>query len=398
MIDSHPSRMISGLCCPGLLLAIACLPRPATAAAALIEFQGTHADPAYVVQHIDWIESRPFDGMVINDFLGRNLLSTQVKDVAPQMVDASGVVTYDAAERGLAGLKGVFRKFHHNFAKVNFAITGPPPLLTDDRGWQVVNQSAANYARAVQAAGLEGIIFDNENYVHVQVAGHAGNYWSYEDLLSMAGITPTALPVPAAVALAARRGRELMQSFERGYPAIVVMVAHGPNEGCNAWHGVLGHYGTDHYLLGAFAAGMVAGTSPAATFVDGGEDYDLHSPKDFVSSRAWRKGAAGGITSLGASRCPFMEASLASTWPQRVNIAFSTFDKDRPSVHAQWTPTTDVAAFRNTLTNALRSTERYVWHYAEWQDWWGNTTEDALRPWTAAIEAARHDAETEGPR
>lgn len=391
MTDSHTG-------CSLLLVLVGCLALPASAAPALIEFQGPHADPSYIAQHIDLIESRPFDGMVINDFLGRNLLNTQLRGVASQTVDSRGVVTYDAAAHGLGPLKGVFHKFRHNFVRVNFALTGPPPLLADEAGWQVVYESATNYARAVQGAALEGIFFDNENYVQPPIAGHAANYWLYEDQLALAATTPAALPLQAAVQLAAKRGRELMQSFERGFPAVVVMVAHGPNEGCDAWRGVLGHYGTDHYLLGAFAAGMVSGASAPATFVDGGEDYDLHSPEDFQASRAWRKGAVGGITRLGPSRCPFMEPTLASTWPQKVNVAFSTFDKDRPSVRAQYVPTTNVAAFQKTLTNALRSTERYVWHYAEWQDWWGNTTEDALRPWTAAIEAARHDAETEGPR
>jgi hypothetical protein len=391
--DPRPCRGACGLCSPGLLLLIVCLGRTAAAAPALIEFQGSHAGPSYVVRHIDWIESRPFDGMVINDFLGRNLLCTNLRELAPQAVGPNGAVTYDASAQGLAALKGVFRKFHHNFAKVNFALNGPPPLLTDEAGWQVVYEGAAHYARAVQAAGLEGIFFDNENYLRPTVAGHAADYWRYEDQLTLAGTTPRAMPLPAALELAAKRGRELMQAFERGFAGLALIVAHGPYEGCDAWRGVLGHYGNDRYLLGAFAAGMVAGTSSPATFVDGGEDYDLRSPWDFATARAWRNGSQGGITSLGSSRCPFMDASLAATWQQKVSIAFATFDKERPSVRiAQWTPITDVAAFRNTLTNALRSSDRYVWHYAEWQDWWGNTTEDALRPWISAIEAARRDA------
>jgi len=54
-------------------------------------------------------------------------------------------------------------------------------------------------------------------------------------------------------------------------------------------------------------------------------------------------------------------------------------------------PITDVAGFRTTLTNALRATDRYVWLYTEWQDWWGNSMEDRLQPWIQAIEAARQD-------
>jgi hypothetical protein len=45
----------------------------------LIVFGGSHDDPGYVKAHADWIESRPFDGMVISEFLGRNLLNTKLK-------------------------------------------------------------------------------------------------------------------------------------------------------------------------------------------------------------------------------------------------------------------------------------------------------------------------------
>src|SRR5256885_7734591 len=59
-----------------------------------------------------------------------------------------------------------------------------------------------------------------------------------------------------------------------------------PNEGCDAWKSTTGHFATDHYLLGAFAAGMVEGTSGGATFVDGGEDYDLQTAQDFSVARS----------------------------------------------------------------------------------------------------------------
>jgi len=59
----------------------------------------------------------------------------------------------------------------------------------------------------------------------------------------------------------------------------------------------------------AFTAGMVEGTSGAATtLVDGGEDYDLRSAQTSVSARAWRKGIAQGGD--GITKCPFMMRHL----------------------------------------------------------------------------------------
>lgn len=361
----------------------------------LIVFTVTHFDPGYIPQHIQWIESRPFDGMVINDFLGRNLFSGNLKHDAPNTLDASGAVTYEAAAKGLSPIKGVFKKFHENFARVNFSMNGPAPLLNDEAGWRIARQSAANYAKAVSDTGLRGIFLDNEIYFLPPLSGRKANYWIYEDQLALAGESPSDMSLTTAVALARQRGRELMQAFVSGYPGIVVIIAHGPQEGCNAWKTASGgHFAMDHYLLGAFAAGMVEGTSGAATFVDGGEDYDLRTPRDFSAAREWRKGTAtSGITSLGSNKCPFMDADLAGNWQGKVSIGFSLFDKERASLTTNnWTQITDVAGFRTTLTNALRTTDRYVWLYSEWQDWWGNSMEDRLQPWIQAIEAARRDA------
>ena len=387
----RPAR--SGGRTPAIILQLTALFSCASAQSqpVLIVFAGTHVDPGYVGQHADWIESRPIDGMVINEYLGRNLLNTRLKADSPNLLDAkTGAVTYDAAAKDLSPVKGVFKKFHHNFAKVNFSMVGPPPLLNDDAGWQIAYESATNYAKAVQDTGLKGVFFDNETYLHPALNGKKADYWLYEDQIAFTGQSQLSLSLSTELGLARRRGRELMQAFVRGYPAVTVIVAHGAHEGCDAWKSRTGHFGMDHYLLGAFAAGMVEGTSGAATLVDGGEDYDLRSAQDFSFARAWRKGIAQGGD--GITKCPFMDATLAANWQTKVSIAFSTFDKERPSLKtSDWTPITDVARFRTTLTNALRATDRYVWHYAQWQDWWGNSMEDKLNPWVDAIRAARRD-------
>jgi hypothetical protein len=159
----------------------------------------------------------------------------------------------------------------------------------------------------------------------------------------------------------------------------------------------MGSFASDDYLAGAFAAGMVEATRGGASLVDGGELYELRSSEDFRRARDWRKGMShGGRSSIATlspmDRCPFMTPALASRWSQTVGIAFGTFDKQKGRSETAWTPISNALEFRKTLTNALRATDRYVWHYAEWQDWWGNSSEDRLTPWIAAIEAARRDA------
>jgi hypothetical protein len=186
-----------------------------------------------------------------------------------------------------------------------------------------------------------------------------------------------------------------MQAFSTA-PGITVIVAHGPYIGCSAWR-KMGSFAGDDYLAGAFAAGMVEATRGGASLVDGGELYELRSDEDFRRARDWRKGVsrdgASSIATLSPmNRCPFMSPALASRWSQGVEIAFGTFDKHKERGEIAWTPISTALEFRKTLTNALRATDRYVWHYAEWQDWWGTSTEDKLGPWIEAVKGARRDA------
>lgn len=355
-----------------------------------------HDSPAYIARHVALIESRPFDGIVINDYLGRNLMNMSLKVDAPGLVSPdTGAITYEAASRSLAPVKGIFKVFRHNFAKVNMFMGWSPPPLSDDADWKTVYESAANYARAVRDSGLEGIWLDNESYHRPVVPGadHPLDYWMYRDQLALVGQSEADAPFKEMVDLARRRGRDLMRAFAQGDPEITVIVAHGPYIGCSAWR-KLGSYADDRYLAGAFAAGMVEAKAGRESIVDGGELYSLRSEVDFRNSYDWRKGVEvpgfGHITDLDPGvKCPFMDPALASHWRGAVGIAFGTFDKQREPGEKIWSAITDASVFRTTLTNALRATDRYVWFYTEWQDWWGTSTEDRLGPWIDAIKAAR---------
>ena len=92
-------------------------------------------------------------------------------------------------------------------------------------------------------------------------------------------------------------------------------------------------------------------------------------------------------------KCPFMDKDLASIYSRKVSIAFGTNDKRRPSrLSNDWQLDKDAVTFKKTLSNALRNADDYVWHYTQWQDWWGMTTEEELRPFVAAIRDAKSEA------
>ena len=204
------------------LLAASCGIPTQTVAQALIAWSSgpadarpTHNSPTYVAKNIKLIESRPFDGIVVNEFLGRNIFNVDLALNAPEVTHKNtGAIRYDAAVSGLSPLKGIFKVFTHNFVKVNMLMTSLPPLLTDDRGWSIVVESARNYSHAVGETGLRGVLLDNETYLRPQLQSNRPlDYWDYDDHLTLGNLQKDSLPVDSLILLARKRGQQLMDAL-----------------------------------------------------------------------------------------------------------------------------------------------------------------------------------------
>ncbi len=364
-----------------------------------LDARPAHNSPTYIATNIDWIETRPFDGMVINEFFGRNIFNLELRNTAPAYVEpGSDAISYQGALRSLAPLKGIFKVFKHNFVKVNMLMTAVPPSLNDDAGWVVIAKNARSYSHAVAETGLRGIMFDNETYIRPKHDGKQLDYWNYGDHLKIAGIEANSTSPEKLVVLARMRGRQFVQALFAENPALVLILAHGPYMGCASANDRVWSTGNDKYLMGAFAAGMIEATPPTGLIVDGGEFYDYRKREHFAISRGWRKGSPGSgsdsITNLNPRlKCPFMDAQLAAIWSKKVSIAFGTNDKKRESRQTNdWKIDRDAETFKVTLIEALRHSDAYVWHYTQWQDWWGKTTEEELVPFAKAVAEAKRDA------
>ena len=380
--SNRQARAIGGamaaVCVYAMLAHEAVAGHPVRHRAHLIEWSwGDHNSPQYVAGHIDFIETRPFDGMVISDMVGRNL--TNIHD--PQLdtyKGPEGVFSYEGALRSLSPLTSTtFKHFTQNFGLVWLGNVANPPELFDDTGWAIVNANAATYGRALKTTGLRGVLLDNEVYTYA--------YWMYP------GVVPhKEKSLAEYVAQARKRGRELTQSFQIGYPEIVVIVLHGPYVGCTSAREQVGTYANDNFLAGAFAAGVIdAGRAPALS-VDGGELYDYRGAAEFRRSYAWRKQEIA----KRAAACPFMDSKLAASWHRKVSIGFGVFDKWRNPTHTGWEPITSMPVVEWTLRRALEHADKYVWHYSESLDWWrapgdGGTIPAVTQDWIDAVAAAR---------
>ncbi|HVE38703.1 MAG TPA: hypothetical protein VNM14_02365 [Planctomycetota bacterium] len=291
------------------------------------------ATPSYVRDHLEFLESQPFDGLAL--YLRTPDLSLNVT----RSVLSDTPLTF---EKIAAVLKPVarlpFKTLKHNFAAV---LSNNPPDLFDD--WTVVVQNFGFLARAAREAGLKGVYFDNENY---------GVKW---------GDYPSGVAYPRKSladyqAQARLRGKQVLQAMTAVFPDITVLTLHGPYVSeLKAPSPLFPSWQLSNRLLGPFFAGCVEGAGPKARVVDGGELYHLRKPEDFRQSYEWRK---KGIASDRVD-CAFLPAALRAQWSGRVEVAFGVYDRPFGGLGM------DPAALKPTLTQALLHADRYAWLYVE---------------------------------
>ncbi len=358
-----------------------------------------HNSPQFVAKHIDHIESRPFDGIVLNEYFGRNLFNlTLAHSVDP--LAAKGQVTRTLVDRSFAPLVGKFKRMRFNFAKVNMLMTSLPPLLDDETGWPQVEENVRIYAGALEDSGFRGIMIDNEAYF--RPAGEkkkALDYWLAADQRELMRMDEAAMPLPRLIELARLRGRSIARALFAGYPTIDIIVAHGPYVGCTEAAQRLSTFGIDQYLMGAFFAGMVEEAPFGGQIIDGGEIYELRSEDEFRSSREVRLSIgtrrSAPLDNPNRSQCPFMTEELTAIWRAKVGIAHGTFDRARKKTgRGELYDDLDSVRFEQTLKNAARYSDKYVWHYTQWQDWLGPTQTDEMAAFDQAVRRAKSSFRT----
>lgn len=315
------------------------------------------AGPKNIVANINFIESMPFDGMVI-------LASPDCDNVMKK----GGVVTYTSVyDNNLKSIQGIFKKFNYNWAEI---FTHKPGDFFDNAGWNVCINNWRMFARAVKAAGLKGIIFENEVY-------NGEKIWDYPSAVD----SSSKYSLEQYRAQARLRGKQCMQACIEEYPNIEVTCIYGAyisEPRLPGWF--LGfNYGA---LMGAFVVGMTEATVGKQAFVhDGGELYKYRTQSQFTMSYNWRKDTIA----TDAHNSPNIPASLRPYWKQKVKISHGLFNKTWPDASYPMDPT----IMRKCLEYALRTCDDFVWFYPDWPDNWLIPPGIAAQSWLSAIAGAR---------
>jgi hypothetical protein len=316
-------------------------PAPATPQKSLIYagwFGNTTPTPSYVANNKAFLESQPFNGLVVylrNPSMSINASLGVMTNTPMSYADISSVLD---PIRNLA-----FDQLKENFG---FVIGNDPPDFFDD--WSVPIQNFANLARALKDAGLKGFVFDNEQY-----------FAPWADYPT--GVSYPLTSLAAYETQARLRGYQVMEAMVAEFPDIVVITLHGPyiSEPAAPWQLGFPQWQSGNELHGPFFAGFQEGKGSVATNVDGGELYDLRTVSDFQDTYLWRKNDLPSST----VNCSFIPPALRPSWPSGVSISFGVYDQ--PFGGQQMSP----SILQATLANALARSDRYVWFYAEGASW-----------------------------
>jgi hypothetical protein len=291
------------------------------------------ASPTFVRDHLDFLESQPFDGIALYLRSPDLRVNVTIGVLSRDRLEGDDI---DAVLRPVASLR--FRRLVHNFAAV---ISRGPPDVFDD--WDGVIRNFGLLAKAARAAHLEGVYLDNESY---------GSRW----MDFPAGVTHPDRSLAAYQDQARLRGKQVMEAMTAAFPEVTVIVLHGPYiSEPKAPHPLFPEWAAANRLSGPFFAGLAEGSGASATCVDGGELYGLRTPEDFEKSYQWRK------SEFPSERVdpPYLSPALRARWSRTVQIAFGLYDRGVPGAGM------DPATLRSLVERGLLRTDRYVWLYVE---------------------------------
>lgn len=312
----------------------------------LIEFGWDEPDTRFLRAHIGELQQSPFAGCVFHaDFVKKD--------------GSKGSFTWQAwgqqefknedlqsAFQDLASTQ--FGKFGQNFLRFN---TTPGRLdWFDDHSAVVANAMLA--ARLALTGRGPGILFDIEQY-----EGPLFDYKKQRDASSKS--------FDLYAKQARQRGREVMDAFQRGYPGLTVLLTFGYSlPWAESSDGRRSLADCKYGLLAPFLDGMLEGVRGRARLIDGYErSYGYKTAEQFAVARKTMKQDLLSIVAQPDKYRRFFSIAfgiwLDHDWRKR---GWNTEDPAKN----YFSP----ASLEQSVTEALRATDEYVWIYSETPRWW----------------------------
>ena len=327
-----------------------------------------HADSQTLLDNLEQMETRPFDGVVIY------LTGRTAEDKPCQL--HRGFVNQKWQHQWFQSCVNQLKRCKFKRFTDNFILFGANPGDVDwfdDKGWQNIVEHWRIAGWIAKQSGFKGILFDPEPYTgpYAQFRYDAQpqhQQHSFDDYY----------------AKARQRGRKMMEAMVEEYPDITIF--------CYFMNSV-NAAATGHTDARSTLAAMGYGLYPAmidgwldvapatVTFVDGCESaYLYNSRQQFLEATVLIKGACQELVS------PENRAKYHS----QVQVSFGVY------LDAYWNPTGPwyidglggprVERLRANVKTALQTADQYVWVYGEKFRWWPTTNKSVReQTWPEAL-------------
>lgn len=312
----------------------------------LIEFGWDEPDTAFLRAHIEEMERTPFDGCVFH-----------VNYVAPD--GKNGNFTWEGWGRrsfapgevseALRDLKALpIRRFRQNFLRFN---TTPADLDWFDDHAAVLNNARLS-AQLAREGRARGVLFDIEQY-----QGKLFDYRAQRDVKTRSW--------DAYAQQARRRGREVMDAFQEGYPDVTVLLTFGYTLPWSQSEGGKRPLAEcDYGLLAPFLDGMVEAARGRARLVDGHElSYGYRDRSAFDRARQTFDRDVLPVVADPEAYCRVVSLGfgiwLDHDWRSK---GWNVEDVARNHFSPE--------GFETSVRSALETADEFVWIYTEQPRWW----------------------------
>ncbi len=291
------------------------------------------AYPAYIKTKVAVIDALPFDGIAFHSPSGWSLMNGALHSTA-------------TLSNEWAPLKGVqWTRMKSNLAVVN--VDRPNDFFDD---WSATIQSFQNLAVVLRDVGIQGVLFDNEEYQR--------HIWDYPDNVRYSATKS----LSDYYAQARLRGGQIISAMQSVHPDIEVMVLLSPADNCPSTPDLVNAWSRDpSKLAGAFTVGMMENSTKP--IVDGNEvSYNYRTQAEFDASYQWRKFGM-------ATKCPFISTALQTSWSNRMSVSEAVYNRGLNYANGVYKPMSP-AIMQQVMGMALRGVDKYAWLYWEGANWY----------------------------
>jgi hypothetical protein len=333
----------------------------------LIEFGWDEPDTRFLRDHISEMEQTPFDGCVFS-VVAKNENGSDAKFTS----ECWGRRKFTEAELkpALDDLKAThFKRFKDCFLRFN--VTPGDVDWFDD--FSAITSNARLAAKLAREGGAKGILLDVEPY-----NAPLFNYAKMRDAKTK--------PFDAYAAQARKRGQQLMEAFQKGYPNVKIFLTFGftlSQAQLDITPAGLPHI--DYGLLPALLNGMLDTARGKAKIIDGFEiSYGYKDKAQFDDVLKIRERSI----KLVANRNKYGKyyAFGFGLWMDMNSQKYGWNTKDITKNY--FTP----EAFEKSVRIALERSDEYVWIYTEAPKWWSaKGKQNVPAEYEAALRRAHSD-------